>query len=80
MKIAISVPDPVFEAAERLARQQRKSRSQLYAEAVAEYVGSHGAHAVRERLDAVYAAQDSRLDDALARMQSASVKGRDEAW
>lgn len=78
MKVAISLPDPVFEAAERLARELRKSRSQLYAEAVAEYVGAHGANAVRERLDAVYAVERSGLDEVLKKIQLASLD--DEAW
>jgi len=38
MKTAISIPDPVFEAAEQLARRLGKSRSQLYSEAVAQYL------------------------------------------
>ena len=46
MKVAISLPDPVFRAAETLARRLRKSRSQLYAEAIAEYVGARGARAL----------------------------------
>ena len=78
MKVAISVPDPVFDAADRLARELKKSRSQLYAEAVAEYIGAHGANAVREQLNAVYAAQPSRLDEVLQKIQLASLK--DEAW
>jgi predicted transcriptional regulator len=78
MKVAISVPDPVFAAADRLARELRKSRSQLYAEAVAEYVGAHGATAVREQLDAIYATEPSKLDDVLQKIQLASLK--DEAW
>ena len=53
MKVAISLPDPVFRAAETLARRLRKSRSQLYAEAIAEYVGAHGAKALTARLNSV---------------------------
>src|SRR5579883_1096225 len=34
MKTAVSIPADVFESAERLARRTRKSRSQLYSEAV----------------------------------------------
>ena len=51
MKVAISLPDPVFRAAETLARKLRKSRSQLYAEAIAEYVGKRGAKAVTGKLE-----------------------------
>jgi metal-responsive CopG/Arc/MetJ family transcriptional regulator len=41
MKTAISLPDEVFEEAERLAHRLRKSRSELYREAVVEYLGRH---------------------------------------
>lgn len=41
MKTAISIPDEVFRKAERLARRLKKSRSQLYAEAIDEYTARH---------------------------------------
>ena len=41
MKTAVSVPDEVFEEADRLAQRLRKSRSQLYSDAVREYVARH---------------------------------------
>jgi metal-responsive CopG/Arc/MetJ family transcriptional regulator len=78
MKVAVSLPDPVFKAAETLARRLKKSRSRIYAEALASYVSSHDAMAVREKLDAVYAVQDSRLDKVLTQVQLRSLK--DEAW
>lgn len=34
MKTAVSIPDPLYEAAERLARRRGLRRSQLYAEAL----------------------------------------------
>lgn len=34
MKTAVSIPDPLFEAAERLARRRGVRRSQLYVEAL----------------------------------------------
>ena len=37
MKTAISIPDDIFVTADRLAKRMRKSRSQLYSDAVAEY-------------------------------------------
>lgn len=68
MKIAISVPDPLFKAADALARRLKKSRSQFYAEAVAAHLASLGEAAVREQLNAVYATQDSSPDPVLTRM------------
>jgi len=40
MKVAISVPDSVFDAGEHLARQLELSRSQLYSDALAAYLNS----------------------------------------
>jgi metal-responsive CopG/Arc/MetJ family transcriptional regulator len=59
MKTAISVPDDVFEDADRLADRLGKSRSQLYTEAVIEYLNRHDPDTVTERLDAVYAISES---------------------
>jgi predicted transcriptional regulator len=78
MKVAISLPDPVFHAAEQLAASLHKPRSQLYAEALAEYIGAHGARDITARLDRVYAAQASELDPALAAAQVAALG--DETW
>ena len=39
-------PDAVFQATERHAQRTRKSRSQLYAEAVTEYLNRHAPHEV----------------------------------
>ena len=38
MKTAVSIPDDIFERAERLARLRRLSRSEVYATALDEYV------------------------------------------
>ena len=69
MKVAISVPDPIFRRAEVLASALKKSRSQLYAEALKGYVDAHSANDVTERLNAVYARQPSELDPALSSAQ-----------
>lgn len=53
MKTAISLPDHVFEAAEREARRTRKSRSQLYAEALSEYLARHSPDEVTEAMNRV---------------------------
>ena len=78
MKVAISLPDPLFEAAERLAEHLKKPRSQLYAEAIAEYVGNHDNAAITEKLNAVYSTQASSVDEALQRAQLETLS--DEAW
>jgi len=62
MKTAISVPDGIFKKAERLARRLRKSRSQLYSEAVAEYVLRHDPDAITEQMNRVCESVDTRPD------------------
>lgn len=53
MKTAISLPDAVFYAAERQAKRAQKSRSQLYAEALAEYLDRHAPDEVTEAMNQV---------------------------
>lgn len=62
MKTAISLPDGVFEQAERLARRLKKSRSELYREAVAEYVARHDPEAITEAMNQVAEQLDTRSD------------------
>jgi metal-responsive CopG/Arc/MetJ family transcriptional regulator len=51
MKIAISVPDDVFEEAEQLARRTRRSRSEVYSRALAEYLARHTPDRVTEAMN-----------------------------
>jgi len=53
MKTAVSIPDDVFEGAERLARRTRKSRSRLFSDALREYVARHSADQVTEAMNKV---------------------------
>lgn len=58
MKTAISLPDTLFHAAERQASRMRKSRSQLYADALAEYLARHAPDEVTEAMNRVVDALD----------------------
>lgn len=78
MKTAISIPDSVFTAAERLAHEKGMTRSELYARAIAAFVEIHRSQRVTEALNRIYAAEPSRLDSVLARLQLASLP--DEDW
>ncbi len=53
MKTAVSVPDDVFQDAERYAKRTRKSRSQLYAEALSEHLTRHAPDEVTEGMNLV---------------------------
>jgi len=53
MKTAISLPERIFREAERFARRVRKTRSRLYAEAMAEYLARHAPNDVTEAMNQV---------------------------
>ena len=63
MKMAISLPDDVFEQAEQLARYLKKSRSELYREAVAEYLARHDPDAITAAMDRLADELDTRPDN-----------------
>ena len=78
MKVAISLPDPLFSAAEQLAQKLHVSRSKLYAQALEEYLDKRHDPAVTERLNAVYSALSSSIDPALVTAQLGAIGH--EAW
>ncbi len=78
MKTAISIPDEIFEAAERAARRLGMSRSQLYTKAVSEFLRRHFSDDVTEELDKVYADQPSALDPGTQALQIAGL--REDGW
>ncbi len=73
MKTAISLPDRLFSSADTLARRLGMSRSQLYATALAEYLAKHQAAKVTERLNSVYGAEPSGVEESLRRAQRRAV-------
>lgn len=75
MKTAVSVPDPLFEEADRVARALGKSRSQLYAEALREYLDKHQRQSITERLNEIYDAEPelAKLDPVLEALQFRSL-------
>ena len=66
MKTTISVPDALFQQAERFARRTKKSRSQLFCEAVREYILRHSQDRVTEAMDRVMDEVGSRGNRFLA--------------
>jgi metal-responsive CopG/Arc/MetJ family transcriptional regulator len=78
MKTAISIPDELFEAAERIAARKNMSRSQLYSQAVAEWVERHRDDRVTEALDAVYSADEEAgaLEAEVETLQLHSIRRR----
>ena len=58
----MSIPDQVFEQAERLARRTRKSRSHVFSSALREYVARHSPDEVTEAMDRVCEELGERVD------------------
>ena len=78
MKVAISLPDPLFSAAEELAERLHVSRSQLYAQALSEYLKDRHDQAVTAQLNVIYANGASSLDPAFTAAQAEVLSH--EAW
>ncbi|HET8723703.1 MAG TPA: ribbon-helix-helix protein, CopG family [Anaeromyxobacteraceae bacterium] len=78
MKTAISLPDDLFAEADRLARRLAKTRSQLYREAVEEYLARHDPDEITRAVDRVAERLDPR-DDGFARAAARITMGR-EHW
>jgi metal-responsive CopG/Arc/MetJ family transcriptional regulator len=53
MKTAVSIPDDVFEKAERLAKRAKRSRSEVFAAALREYVARHSPDEVTDAMNRV---------------------------
>ena len=73
MKVAVSIPDELFESGEMLSTRLGVSRSRLYATALAEFVAKNRGRKITERLNTVYESEESRLPRALRRLQSRSL-------
>jgi metal-responsive CopG/Arc/MetJ family transcriptional regulator len=69
MKTAISLPEVVFRQAERFARRFKKSRSQLYVEAITEYLERHAPDTITEAMNSVC----DRLEDTDSSFSSAAA-------
>jgi hypothetical protein len=77
MKIAVSIPDPLFEAAEQLARRRKLSRSQLYATALEQLLAAEDDSEITARLDAVYSSSSSAPREERATRRVITVR---ESW
>lgn len=51
MKTAVSIPDDLFDSADRLARRTKKSRSRIFSDALREYLARHTPDEVTAAMD-----------------------------
>ena len=78
MKVAISIPDDVFEAAEEASMRLRIPRSRFYAEAVRAYTRARSGEEVTRRLNEVYSRETSEVE---TKEEEASLEVlRQEKW
>ncbi len=72
MKTDVLIPNPIFEAAERLSQELGMSRSELYAAALTAYLEAHQ-NKVTRALDQVYTTESSAIAPDLVQMQVVSI-------
>ena len=80
MKTAISIPDTLFDAAERLAKRLGVSRSELFQRAVRQYLREHRDKDVTRLLNNIYSPSGERaeVDTLLRDLQAAAIEP--EEW
>ena len=66
MKTEVSIPDDIFARAELLAQRSGRSRSDLYAAALDEYVARHAPDEVTDEMNRVCDSLEEREDGFLA--------------
>jgi metal-responsive CopG/Arc/MetJ family transcriptional regulator len=74
MKATVSIPDPIFETADKLARHVCVSRSRLYSIALQRFIQDHDDEAITAKVNEVYATESSALDPIFQSIQSRSLK------
>jgi predicted transcriptional regulator len=77
MKTAVSIPDELFRRADELASRLGKSRSEIYREALADYVARRDPGAVTRALDEL-AAELAAEDDAFVTEAARQTLDRSE--
>ncbi len=74
MKTAISIPDPVFKTAERLAKRLGLSRSELYVRAISSYIEKHKNQKITDLLNEIYDGMENQeLETGFKRAQMKSI-------
>jgi predicted transcriptional regulator len=74
MKTAVSIPDEVFEQAEELAARSKRSRSDIYARALAVYLARHAPDRVTDAMNRVLDDVDQPPDKFVARAARRSLE------
>ncbi|MDY7102587.1 MAG: ribbon-helix-helix domain-containing protein [Actinomycetota bacterium] len=77
MDVTVSIPGPLVDAADRLARSRGWSRSELFIRALELVLAGDAVdEEVTAQLDDVYTVESSALDPSLAAAQRAAIEDR----
>lgn len=79
MKTAVSLPDELLASLDALASRLGMSRSGVITAALTEYIAKHRTAKTSDCLDAVYAAEESRVDPSVVTAQRRTIR-RDAEW
>ena len=63
MKTAVSVPDDVFQKAERFAKRTKRSRSEVFTAALREYVSRHSPDEITDAMNRVCSELGEQADE-----------------
>jgi antitoxin MazE6 len=74
MKTAVSIPDHLFHQADAFARRFKKSRSQVYREALTEYLARREPDSVTTAIDAVLDDVGTEIDPWIAEVSRAALE------
>jgi len=74
MKVAISVPDRVYRAADRVARRMRVPRSRVYVQALEAFLAAASEEDITRRLDEVYGQEAESVDPFLQAAAKATLR------
>jgi len=78
MKTEISIPNPILEAAERVAQELGMSLSEFYVAALTAYMATYQKGDITKKLDEVYAREESTLEPGVIAIRIASIG--EEEW
>jgi len=70
MKTAISLPDTLYEDAEKTAKSMGISRSQLFAKALEEFLNHHKKESITEKYNEIYSQINSKD---ISKMESINI-------
>jgi metal-responsive CopG/Arc/MetJ family transcriptional regulator len=82
MKTAVSLPDHLYEEAERTAQSLGIPRSQLFAKALEEFIAFHKRENITERLNRVYFKTESNEFESILDLGIESIRNltKNDSW